>query len=103
MPNKKDENIENLEKENKKKEIKQKDKEKIENIIEEAKQNGSMTYGDLASKLNDVNPENMDTVFDEFEKSGVDLLPDDFDEEPDVEDLKEVEELKLDEITETSF
>ena len=27
-----------------------------------------MTYSDLATKLNDVNPEKMDEVFDEFEK-----------------------------------
>ena len=80
-----------------------KDTEKINNIINEAKQNGKMTYSDLATKLNDVNPEKMDEVFDEFEKGGIDLLPDDFDEEPNVEDLKEVEELKLDEITDTSF
>ena len=79
------------------------DTEKINNIINEAKQNGKMTYSDLATKLNDVNPEKMDEVFDEFEKGGIDLLPDDFDEEPNVEDLKEVEELKLDEITDTSF
>ena len=79
------------------------DKEKISNIIAEAKQNGKMTYSDLATKLNDVNPEKMDEVFDEFEKDGIDLLPDDFEEEPDIEDLKEVEELKLDEITDTSF
>ena len=31
------------------------------------------------------------------------LLNDDFEEEPDVDDLKEVEELKLDEITDNSF
>ena len=80
-----------------------KDKEKISKIIEEAKQSGKMTYSDLASKLNDVNPEKMDEVFDEFEKGGIDLLPDDFDEEPNIEDLKEVEELKLDEITDTSY
>lgn len=79
------------------------DTEKINNIINEAKQNGKITYSDLATKLNDVNPEKMDEVFDEFEKGGIDLLPDDFDEEPNVEDLKEVEELKLDEITDTSF
>ena len=47
-----------------------------------------MTYSDLATKLNDVNPEKMDEVFDEFEKGGIDLLPDDFDEEPNIEDLK---------------
>ncbi len=80
-----------------------KDKEKISKIIEEAKQSGKITYSDLASKLNDVNPEKMDEVFDEFEKDGIDLLPDDFEEEPDIEDLKEVEQLKLDEITDTSF
>ena len=51
-----------------------------------------MTYSDLATKLNDVNPEKMDEVFDEFEKGGIDLLPDDFEEEPDIEDLKEVED-----------
>ena len=79
------------------------EKEKINNIIKEAKQNGKMTYGDLATKLNDVNPEEMDSVFDAFEEIGVDLLPDDFDEEPDLEDLKEVENLKLDEITDTSY
>ena len=102
MSNKKDENLEEVKKVKESKSEKT-DKEKINNIIEEAKQNGKMTYSDLASKLNDVNPEKMDEVFDEFEKDGIDLLPDDFDEEPDIEDLKEVEELKLDEITDTSF
>ena len=87
----------------KKKEENMEETNKINEIIEEAKQKGKMTYGDLATKLNDVNPEKMDEVFDEFEKGGIDLLPDDFDEEPDIEDLKEVENLKLDEITDTSF
>ena len=111
MSNKKEENLEEVKKEIKtdKKDNKvekgneKTDKEKISNIIAEAKQNGKMTYSDLATKLNDVNPEKMDEVFDEFEKDGIDLLPDDFEEEPDIEDLKEVEELKLDEITDTSF
>ena len=116
MSNKKEENLEEVKKineikeeketktvEKKAKETDKTDKEKINNIIQEAKQSGKMTYSDLASKLNDVNPEKMDEVFDEFEKDGIDLLPDDFDEEPDIEDLKEVEELKLDEITDTSF
>ena len=90
-------------KEENSKEINDAEKAKIDKIIAEAKQNGKMTYGDLATKLNDVNPEKLDSVFDEFEKGGIDLLPDDFDEEPDIEDLKEVEELKLDEITDTTF
>lgn len=104
MPNKKDENVEEIRKtKNTNKEINKEEKEKINNIIEEVKQKGNITYADLATKLNDVNPEKLDSVFDEFEKVGVDLIPDDFEEEPDIEDLKEVEELKLDEITETTF
>ena len=97
----KNEAVESKAKENKKTKISSEDKEKINSIIKEAKENGKMTYGDLA--LNDVNPEEMDSVFDAFEEIGVDLLPDDFEEEPDLEDLKEVENLKLDEITDTSF
>ena len=96
-------NEENKNQKKKAKEMNKEEKEKINNIIEEAKESGKMTYGDLATKLNNVNPEKMDEVFDEFEKGGIDLLPDDFDEEPDIEDLKEVEELKLDQITDTSF
>lgn len=98
------EDIEKVEKKQSKKEkINEKEKEKINSIIEEAKKDGKMTYADLATKLNEVNPEKIDSVFDEFEKVGVDLLPEDFDEEPDIEDLKEVEEIKLDEITDTTF
>ena len=99
----KNEAVESKTKESKKTKISNEDKEKINTIIKEAKENGKMTYGDLATKLNDVNPEEMDSVFDAFEEIGVDLLPDDFDEEPNLEDLKEVENLKLDEITDTSF
>ena len=76
--------------------------EKIKNLLKEAKKSGKITYEDLANQLDDVNPEQMDSVFDAFEKIGVDLT-DDFDVEPDVEDLKEVENLKLDQITDTSF
>ncbi|MCI8640554.1 MAG: sigma-70 family RNA polymerase sigma factor, partial [Clostridia bacterium] len=110
MANKKNEDLEKVDKIEETKKVKKEDKEineeekaKINDIIKEAKENGKITYADLATKLNDVNPEKLDSVFDEFEKVGVDLLPDDFEEEPDVEDLKEVEELKLEEITETSF
>ncbi len=77
--------------------------EKVNNILKKAKENGKITYGDLASELDDVNPDQIDKVFDAFEELGVDLLQDDMDEEPDIEDLKEVEELKLDEITDTSY
>ena len=77
--------------------------EKVNNILKKAKEKGKITYGDLATELDDVNPEQIDQVFDAFEELGVDLLSDDGDEEPDIEDLKEVEDLKLDEITDTSY
>jgi len=73
-------------------------KEKVEDILEKAKKKGSMTYGELASELEDVNPDQIDKVFDAFEKSGVDLLDTDLDEEPDIDDLNEVEEISLEEM-----
>ncbi len=76
--------------------------EKMNNIIKKAKEKGQITYGDLANELDDVNPDEIDQVFDAFEELGVDLLSDDMEEEPDIEDLKEVEYLKLDEITDES-
>ena len=81
-----------------------KKEEKVDSILKKAKEKGKITYGDLAAELDDVNPEQIDKVFDAFEELGVDLLTDDMDEEePDIEDLKEVEDLKLDEITETTY
>ncbi len=77
--------------------------EKVNIILKKAKEKGQITYGDLATELDDVNPEQIDQVFDAFEELGVDLLSDDLEEEPDIEDLKEVEDLKLDEITDTSY
>ena len=77
--------------------------EKVNNILKKAKEKGKITYGDLASELDDANPEQIDKVFDAFEELGVNLLSDDMEEEPNLEDLKEVEELKLDEITDTSY
>ena len=76
--------------------------EKVDKILKKAKEQGKITYGDLAKELDDANPDQIDEVFDAFEEMGV-SLNDDLDEEPDIEDLKEVEELKLDEITDTSY
>ena len=95
----KDQN-ESQEDKEKKEKIKQ---EKVKNLLKQAKEKGQITYEDLANQLNDVSPDQIDSVFDAFEEIGVDLLPDDFEEEPDIEDLKEVEDLKLDEITDTSY
>ena len=70
--------------------------EKVKKIIEKAKEKGKITYGELATELDDTNPEEIDKVFDAFEDLGVDLN-DDLDE-PDVEDLENVEEIKLEDM-----
>ncbi len=102
--------VEDQKQENKNDEIQEEEKtdsklkdEKVNSILKKAKEKGQITYGDLATELDDVNPEQIDQVFDAFEELGVDLLSDDLEEEPDIEDLKEVEDLKLDEITDTSY
>ena len=74
-------------------------KEKVANIIKHAKENGKITYGELALQLDDANQDQIEKVFDVMEEMGVDVLKDDYDDEPNEEDLKEVENLKLDEIT----
>ena len=97
---KKDEEIKKQDKEEKEK-IKE---EKVNSILKKAKEQGQITFGDLAKELDDVEPEQIDKVFDAFEEIGIDLLnEDDFEEEPDADDLKEVEDLKLDQITDTSY
>ena len=74
-------------------------KDKVRDIVQKAKQKGKITYGELASELDEVNPEQMDKVFDAFEELGVDILKDDdADMEPDIEDLEEVEDIKLDDL-----
>ena len=83
-----------LSKENEKIENKE---EKVKKIIEKAKENGKITYGELASELEDTNADEIDKVFDVFEDLGVDLLNEDLDE-PDFEDLKDVEEIKIEDI-----
>ncbi len=70
--------------------------DKVQKIIEKAKENGKITYGELATELDDTNPEEIDKVFDAFEDLGVDLN-DDLDE-PDIEDLENVEEIKLEDM-----
>lgn len=72
------------------------DKERVDKILSKAKEKGSITYGELASELEDVNPEEIDKVFDAFEEIGVDLLKDDFEDvEPDIEDLENIEEVDI--------
>ena len=79
-------------------------KNKITNILEKAKTQGKITYGELASELEDVNPDQIDKFFDAFEEIGIDVLKDDLDdEEPDMEDLKQVEDIKVEEINLNNF
>ena len=75
---------------------------KVEEILKKAKEKGEITYGELASQLEDINPEQIDKVFDAFEEFGVDVLKDDI-EEPDLEDLEEVEDVKLEDINTMNF
>ena len=75
------------------------EKEKIKKIVNSAKEKGKITYGELAVELGEANPEEIDKVFEAFEEIGVNILKDDEDLiEPDIEDLKEVEDLKLEQI-----
>ncbi len=75
------------------------EQEKIQKIVDSAKEKGKITYGELAVELGEANPEEIDKVFEAFEEIGVNILKDDEDLiEPDIEDLKEVEDLKLEEI-----
>ena len=103
---KENENAENKKenlKENNKTENEKTENEKVQDIVKKVKESGKITYGELAKELENTNPEQIDKVFDAFEEMGVSLLNDDFEEEPDIDDLKEVEDLKLDEITDTSY
>ncbi len=100
---KKEENTEKQEDKNLKKEKDSaiKEDEKVKKIIEKAKENGKITYGELATELEDTNAEEIDKVFDAFEDLGVDLLNEDM-EEPDIEDLQDMEDIKLEDIDVTN-
>ena len=89
---------ENAEQEN----TEQNTEKKVTDIIKKAKEKENITYGELATELGEANPEQIDKVFDAMEEMGVDVLKDDI-EEPDLDDLKEVEDLKLDNIDSMSF
>jgi len=75
---------------------------KVNEILQKAKEKGNITYGELASQLGDVNPEQIDKIFDVMEEMGVDVLKDDL-EEPDLDDLEEVEDVKIEDINEVNF
>ena len=76
--------------------------DKIAKLLEKAKKQGSITYGELAVDLGDVTADQIEEVFEKLEKMGISIekndMDEDDDEEPDLEDLEEVEEIKLEEI-----
>lgn len=92
-----DKKEENSSIEDKKEQKEENSQDKVTEIIEKAKTQGQITYGELASELDDANVEQIDKVFDAFEDLGVDILQEDL-EEPDIEDLEEVEDIKLEDI-----
>jgi len=57
---------------------------KVLDIVKKAKEKGNITYGELATELGEVNPEEIDKVFDAFEELGVNVLQDSL-EEPHIE------------------
>ena len=77
---------------------------KVMQILEKAKKQGKITYGELAAELDDINQEQIEKVFDAFEELGVDILKEDgLDEEPDLEDLEEVEDVKVEDLNITNL
>ena len=81
----------------------QSEKDKVMDILKKAKEKGNITYGELASQLGDINPDQIDKVFDAFEEFGVDVLKDDDLEEPDLEDLEDVEDVKVEDLNLMNF
>ena len=78
-------------------------KDQVKEIVEKAK-DGNITYAELATKLDSINPDEINTVFDKFEELGVDILKDDFESEPDLDDLNDIEEVEdLQNINLTNF
>ena len=90
----KKEKIDNVANDTKNREVNQ----RIQIILQKAKEKGKITYGELATELGDANVDQIDKVFDAFEKIGVDVLRDDDIGEPDIEDLEQVEDIKIEDI-----
>ena len=80
-----------------------KTKEKVSSILQKAKEKGKITYGEIATELEDVNPDQIDKVFDAFEEIGVDILQDDIEEEPDIDELNEVEDIPVEDLNLNNF
>ncbi len=77
-------------------------KDKVMEIVKEAKDKGNITYAELANKLGDISVDDINKVYDAFDEAGVDVLKDDF-IEPEIEDLEDVEEIPLEELENPNF
>ena len=96
---KEEENTETKTEEKEEKPAENSEKTKVMEIIKNVKSKGNITYGELASELGEVGPEEIDRVFEAFEEMGISVLKDDDDLlEPDLEDLEDVEEIKLEDL-----
>ena len=104
MGRKKKEEVENIEEikkveaaqevqEQKEEKTEEQIKDEVKELVEKAK-DGNMTYAELATKLDNINPDQIDKVFDKFEEMGVDILNDEMEDEPDIEDLESIEEVE---------
>ena len=76
------------------------DNEKLAKLINKAKKNGKVTYGDIAQQLGNATPEEMEQAFAALENNGISVSgDDDLDEiEPDSDDLAEVEDIAVEDI-----
>ena len=79
--------------------------EKLQRILNRAKEKGKITYGELATELNEINPDEIEKTLEAFKSVGIEIVkdegPDDLDldiEEPDIEELEAMEDIKVEEI-----
>lgn len=72
----------------------------IEKILKKAQKDGKVTYGDLAAQLGNASQEEIEKAFAAFEKKGINVSAEDDlgDEEPDLEQLEEVEDIPVEEL-----
>ena len=99
-----EENKETANKEESKNEAQTSNEDKIKKILDKAQKQGSITYGELAADLGDVSTDQIEEIFEKFEKMGIAIDKEDVDEEePDLEDLEEVEEIKLEDMDVTNI
>ncbi len=72
--------------------------EKIKKVIVKAKKKGKISYEELSSELGNMTTDQIEKIFDAFEKLKIEIISeDDIEDEPSEEDLKEIESLEVEE------